>query len=107
MTVSAARTTTENQLLEAVRGYAKLTGWLTYHTHDSRRSEPGFPDLVMVRGGRLIFAELKREGGNPTPEQRIWLAELGDVGRYSLGNVRCYLWKPSDWLNGDIEAVLR
>ena len=33
--------------------------WLSYHTHDSRRSAAGFPDRTFVKGPRLVFAELK------------------------------------------------
>ena len=78
---------------------AELHGWLVYHTHDSRRSQPGFPDLTMVRHGRLIFAELKKDGAYPTPEQRRWLHELKRASQ------KVYLWRPSDWR--EIEEVLR
>ena len=71
---------------------AKLNGWRVYHTFDSRRSEPGFPDLVMVRGGRLIAAELKSETGRPTRAQVDWLRDLEAVE-----SVETYLWRPSDW----------
>lgn len=60
-----------------VVAYAKDRGWLTYHTFDSRRSTPGFPDLVMLRttpaGTRLVVAELKMPGNKPTEAQRCWL----------------------------------
>lgn len=56
---------------------ARAAGWLAYHTHDSRRSEPGFPDAVFVRDGRIVFAELKAARGRVTPEQRAWLEALG------------------------------
>ncbi len=36
----------------------KTLGYRCYHTHDSRRSQPGFPDLVAVRD-RVIYLELK------------------------------------------------
>ena len=32
---------------------ARLRGWRTHHHYDSRRSTPGWPDLVMVRRGRM------------------------------------------------------
>ena len=48
---------------------AQTGGWLVYHTHDSRRSRKGFPDLVLVRPPKVIFAELKGPGGRVTPEQ--------------------------------------
>ena len=69
-------------------------GWLTYHTYDSRRSQAGFPDLTMVRGDRLIFAELKSQKGQPNPAQEIWLTTLGTV----IG-AEVYLWRPDQWDN--------
>ena len=40
----------ESDFQRAVIEMARLHGWLVYHTHDSRRSAPGFPDLVLVQG---------------------------------------------------------
>ncbi|MFA7094825.1 MAG: VRR-NUC domain-containing protein [Thermovirgaceae bacterium] len=97
---------TEKQLLGVVRDLALLLGWLFYHTHDSRRSDPGFPDLVLVRQSHLIFAELKSEKGRLTPDQRAWLTELEEVARCSRGTVSAHLWRPSDWLNGIIAEEL-
>lgn len=60
-----------------VVAFARDRDWLTYHTHDSRRSTAGFPDLVMLRpqpdGARLLVAELKMPGNKPTEAQRTWL----------------------------------
>jgi hypothetical protein len=53
----------------------------------------------MVKGPRLIFAELKAEGEQPTPEQREWLRDLAGAGE-----VEVYVWRPSDW--PAIEATL-
>lgn len=105
-----ARATLDNAADEAgfqaaVLDYAHLRGWRTYHTHDSRRSAAGFPDLMCVRGGRLVVAELKTEHGKLTTEQEAWLAELDDVERASFGIVRVFCWRPSDWPT--IERVLR
>lgn len=58
----------------------------------------GFPDLVMARRGRLIFAELKRgkrrAGGawQVTDEQRAWMAELTTVPC-----VEVFVWSPKDF----------
>ena len=44
---------------------ARLMGFHVYHAYDSRRSEPGFPDLTMVKAGdentrgMVVFLELK------------------------------------------------
>lgn len=86
---------------------ARELGWLVYHTHDSRRSGEGFPDLTLVRHGRgptwLIFAELKAPGKQPTPVQRAWLALLDKPA----SGVRSYLWRLADWDNGSILEALR
>jgi hypothetical protein len=76
---------------------ARLRHWLVYHTHDSRRSDPGFPDLVMVRGGVLVFAELKSQKGRTTLAQREWLLGLDGVGRTSYEVVKVHVWRPADW----------
>ena len=89
---------TEEEWLQQVRELARLKGWLNYHTRSSRRSDPGFPDLVLVRGDRLIFAELKREKGRLTESQRTWLEAL----QQTIGEV--FTWRPSDWER--VEKVL-
>lgn len=82
----------EKAFQAAVITEAKRHGWRVYHTHDSRKSEAGFPDLVMVRGERCIFAELKREKGRPSAAQSNWLDDLRAVT-----TVKVELWRPSDW----------
>ena len=95
---------TEAQFTAAVREYAMLCGWRYYHTHDSRRSDPGFPDCVLVRGERLIFAELKldKARSKPTEAQEAWLTALALL---PTPWVRVCVWRPSDWPS--IEEMLR
>jgi hypothetical protein len=96
---------TEAQLQEAVRQLAVRYGWLYYHTHDSRKSPAGFPDVVLVRRGddkkkaRLIIAELKNDKEKPTADQQAWLDALGSVRGeqvYPHDIFEAYLWRPSD-----------
>jgi hypothetical protein len=82
---------TERAFQAQVIAIAKILGWRCYHTHDSRRSQAGFPDLVLVRRARLIFAELKSESGKVKPEQDAWIAALRAAGQ------KAYLWRPSHW----------
>lgn len=71
----------EKEFQDTVTDALSLFGWLWYHTHDSRRSNKGFPDVVAVRGQRVLFIELKREDGRVTVEQKDWLLKLRDAGR--------------------------
>lgn len=80
---------------------ADYCGWLCYHTHDSRRSAPGFPDLVLTRPPRLVFAELKTEKGRIRPEQSVWLEALASCTEPP----ESYLWRPRDL--GEIQALLK
>lgn len=81
---------TEKAFLAGVLKIARWKHWRVYHTHDSRRSEPGFPDLVLVRAGELIFAELKTDEGKVTPAQREWLQALSSTG------AETHIWRPAD-----------
>jgi len=82
----------EGTLLAEVRALAKRYGWNgVYHTHDSRKSEPGFPDLVLCDGTDLLMYELKTNTGQLAMEQQRWLSLLAHTGR-----VDCGVWRPRD-----------
>jgi len=82
---------------------AKDLGFLAYHTHDSRKSERGWPDLVLVHPtrGRLLYRELKQEKRYLTAEQRKWLAALAATGA-DVG-----VWRPLDLLQRRVHAELQ
>lgn len=75
-----------------VENLASLYGWtLQYHTRDSRRSQPGFPDLVLVRTPEILFWELKGEKTRVRPEQKVWIAALMACG------LEAAILRPADW----------
>jgi VRR-NUC domain-containing protein len=102
----------EFELQRAVVEAARLFGWLVAHFRPARTARgwrtpvaadgAGFPDLVLVKPGRLVFAELKAATGRLSDEQARWLAALGLSERCEV-----YVWRPADWLDGTIEARLR
>jgi len=107
-----ARAMTEAALQSCVLDYARLTGWRAVHfrpaQNDSGRwltpieGDPGWPDLVLARPGRLVVAELKSARGRVEPDQQAWITLLGSVG----GAVSVYVWRPVDWLDGTIRRIL-
>lgn len=92
---------TEAQFQQAVIEYAHLHGWIVAHFRAARTQQgwrtpvaadgKGFPDLVLVGHGRVMFAELKSERGWLTVDQAIWVSELEDNG------AEVHVWRPSDW----------
>jgi hypothetical protein len=102
---------TEVELQRAVIDCAHLFGWRVAHFRAARMGDgqwrtpvegdgAGFPDLVMARE-RVIFAELKSQRGHLSEPQRQWSTRLVSA------EAEVYLWRPSDWTSGAIEAVLR
>jgi hypothetical protein len=63
--------------------------WSVYHTHDSRHSKSGFPDLALWRD-RFVFAELKRVGEKPRIDQVAVLDGLARAG------AEVYVWTLDD-----------
>lgn len=118
---TVAKAMPEAVLLQHVRDIGRVHSWLVYHTHRSERSEPGFPDLVLVhaRASRIVFAELKRQTGHLTQHQQDWVDGLSAVARsfFELAGLAgqdqlqlrfgVYVWRPCDLLDGSIEEVLR
>lgn len=85
-----------------VMDLARLMGWHRAHFRTAYQpgagkwvtpmsGEKGFPDLVLVRPPRLIFAELKSDRGRTTDDQDEWLSLLAQVP-----HIEVYLWRPRD-----------
>lgn len=88
----------ENAFRDTVVAHAKYRGWLVYWTWNSKHSPAGFPDLFMVRGDRIVVAELKVGRNKPTAAQRQWLDAFDGAG------IVPHLWRPEDF--DEIEEVL-
>ena len=94
-----ARRFSEEQFQRWIVQFAQLNGWLAYHPYDSRRSEAGWPDLVLVRGDQVLFRELKAENGKVSAEQQKWIDALAHAG------CDVAVWRPQD--EKVIEEALR
>jgi hypothetical protein len=95
----------EKNLGDNIVNAARRFGWLVHRdpTFRATAADPGYPDLTLVRGGRIIFAELKSEAGELAPDQIAWRDAITD----DIGRVRWYCWRPTDWIAGRIDEILR
>lgn len=92
---TAARAFLDEQLTEKswqtfVLDTAHRFGWWCYHPYDSRRSEPGWVDLVLLRPPAALFVELKRQSGKVSAAQGRVLVMLEGCGFETA------VWRPSD-----------
>ncbi len=90
----------ERDLQESVEELAALLGWWAWHDQDSRRNRAGLPDLLLVRGDRAMWRELKTQAGRVRPEQRRVLDMLTRAGHDTA------IWRPTDWTSGLIRKEL-
>jgi hypothetical protein len=72
-------------------------GWRTPVSADGK----GFPDLNIIGKGRVIYIECKSEKGQQSPEQLQWEQAIRESG------AEYFLFRPSDWLNDNVEKALR
>jgi len=93
----------ESEFTRLLIAVARGLGWRTAHFRPARLKSgrwatpvqgdaTGFPDLILVRGKRLLAIELKSRSGRLRPEQRDWLDALGLVP-----GVTCVVARPGDW----------
>lgn len=115
-----------------VTHFAGYNGWRWFHPADNTPGASGhvqdvvagFPDLVLIRGPRLVLAELKAETGRVSVEQSRWIGAftaLGGAVRFIVDiaagadpgtvaalpetpSVEMYVWRPSDW--PEVQRVL-
>lgn len=101
---------TETELQAAVIDLARVYGFRVAHFRPAKTEKgwrtpvgadgKGFPDLGLVKPGRMIVAELKSAVGRVTPEQREWLNAFESAG------ISAYVWRPEHW-PAAVLAVLR
>jgi hypothetical protein len=86
-----------------VVAHARMAGWKVHFIPDQlyfagreriRRpldqGDPGFPDLVLVKDGRVLVRELKSDEGRVREEQEAWLDALAAAG------IDTGVWRPRD-----------
>ena len=103
---------TESGYQRTILQLARLLGWRCAHfrpglTRKGWRTPVqgdgvGFPDLVLLRGERLLFVELKGRRGVTSPEQRAWLDALRRVP-----GAEVYEWRDGVTPWREVEGVLR
>ena len=88
----------ETEWQKQVLKSAHQLGWQSMHIGRTGKHQAvgakgtlgkGWPDLVLIKGGRIIFAELKGDTGTISIEQRTVLGLLHQVGE-------CHVWRPRD-----------
>jgi hypothetical protein len=98
---AAALKISETEFLSQVLQVAEMLGWHAAHFRPALTGRgwrtpvqgdlgKGWPDLVLGRGDRLIFAELKRDGAKTTSDQERVLDVLILVGEARV-------WRPADF----------
>jgi len=100
----------EDAFLRQVLGLAKWFKWTTAHFRPGMTKRgryitavqgngAGFPDLVLVRSPRVIFAELKSAKGKLSADQDGWLLALAGTP------IESYVWRPAQI--DEVERILK
>jgi hypothetical protein len=105
----AERKVSGGDLQRQITDLATMFGWAWLHIRPGLRANgrwyvpvegllgKGWPDLTLVRGGRLVFAELKRQTDDAiTPEQDFVLGLLRLLDYRPEPSIEVHIWRPSD-----------
>lgn len=85
-------TVSETTFRGAVCDLLTARNWRWSYIPDSRKVQghAGIPDIIAVRGERLLFIELKTERGRLSPAQQVWHKALDFTAAES------YVFRPHD-----------
>lgn len=104
------RQLTGSQITDGLIDAARKLGYLAVHMAETRKTEPGFPDVVIVGHGRAFFWECKSRNeqlrpatvaptsGRRLPGQQEWLDAFSVLGlRVTAGVVRAEPEEFGEW----------
>lgn len=99
--IRAAVAMYESELAAEVGKLLAARGLLAGSHHcEMMRSQPGFPDFVIIGRRRVLWRELKSQNGTLTEPQKYYAGLLRRAGEdWSV-------WRPSDLLSGLIAGEL-
>jgi hypothetical protein len=92
--------TGKDSLLAETRKAIRDLGLWAYHTKRSDGSDKGWPDLVIIGPGGVLYREIKTEEGKVTTEQLDVMRRLEEAGQ------DVDVWRPTDWYSGRIQREL-
>ena len=71
----------ESEVRRQIQDYLKWQGWFVFYLLQGLGSYPGLSDLVAVKGGRVVFLEVKRpKGGKQSEKQERFQQRLEAAG---------------------------
>ncbi len=98
------------QLMDAIVDLARLMGYRAAHFAPARTDKgwrtpcrydaKGWPDLVLVGRGGILYVEVKGDGDVLSMEQHDWLDALAEA------RAEWHVWTSKDWLDGTVERRL-
>lgn len=76
----------ETAVQDQIKGYLAIRGWFCSNIREryftgktkGKFSEPGIPDMLCIKGGRVVMLEVKRPRSSyskPNDNQKAWHAE--------------------------------
>jgi Holliday junction resolvase len=72
---------TETDIRRQVRDYLRIKGWFVFHILQGGVGVyRGITDLIAVKGGRVIFLELKTRTGRQSEHQKKFQADIETHG---------------------------
>ena len=71
---------TENEIQSAIREYLRMRGWYVIRIQQGMGAHRGLSDLIAVKDGRVVFAEIKTPRGRLSEYQERFREEIAAHG---------------------------
>ena len=75
----------ENDVKNIVKDYLNLKGYFHFHILQGMGAFKGIPDIIAIKGGRVLFLEIKKPNGKQSEHQRQFQISIeGHGGEYYI-----------------------